>query len=126
MKIHVAVDHGGLKVNRELAGISQETIAAKTGLDLETIQKYEDESLDLNQASLLTLLKICKALDCEISTILTDPETIDEWEKYIDEDADDEDEKEEFDYDGTTGQSVDELLARVEKVIRTMADEKQE
>ena len=125
MKIHVAVNHGGLKVNRELAGISQETIAAKTGLDLETIQKYEDESLDLNQASLLTLLKICKTLDCEISTILTDPETIDAWEKYIDEDADD-DESEEFDYDGTTRQSVDELLARVEKVIRTMADDKQE
>ena len=124
MKIHVAVNHGGLKVNRELAGISQETIAAKTGLDLETIQKYEDESLDLNQASLLTLLKICKALDCEISTILTDPETIDAWEKYIDEDSDDE--SEEFDYDETTGQSVDELLARVEKVIRTMADDKQE
>ena len=126
MKIHVAVNHGGLKVNRELAGISQETIAAKTGLDLETIQKYEDESLDLNQASLLTLLKICKVLDCEISTILTDPETIDAWEKYIDEDADDDDESEEFIYDGTTGQSVDEILARVEKVIRTMADEKQE
>ena len=124
MKIHVAVNHGGLKVNRELAGISQETIAAKTGLDLETIKKYEDESLDLNQASLLTLLKICKVLDCEISTILTDPETIDAWEKYIDEDSDDE--SEEFDYDETTGQSVDELLARVEKVIRTMADDKQE
>ena len=124
MKIHVAVNHGGLKVNRELAGISQETIAAKTGLDLETIKKYEDESLDLNQASLLTLLKICKVLDCEISTILTDPETIDAWEKYIDEDSDDE--SEEFVYDGTNGQSVDELLARVEKVIRTMADDKRD
>ena len=121
VEFHINVDHGGLKVNRELEGLSLEQVAEKTGIDVETLQKYEDGTLDLNQASLLTLLKICKALSCEISNILTDPETFKAWDKYIEE----EDEVDEEDYAEETisNESTKEILQRVEKALRTLSGE---
>ena len=125
VEFHINVDHGGLKVNRELEGLSLEELAEKTGIDVETLRKYEDGTLDLNQASLLTLLKICKALGCEISNILTDPETFKAWDRYIDEDDDDEEDEEEDDCEEEkpNNQSVKEILKRVEKALHAFNED---
>lgn len=125
IKINIAIDHGGLKKNRELAGLSVEKLAEKAGLDPETIRQYEDGTVDLNSASLLTLLKLCRALDGEISNLLTDSETIQAWEKYWkkynDEDDDDEDEDE--DEENLYGEEVNvetanEIINRFKNVIK--------
>ena len=123
VEFHINVDHGGLKVNRELEGLSLEQVAEKTGIDVETLQKYEDGTLDLNQASLLTLLKICKALSCEISNILTDPETCKTWDKYIEEEEEDEVDEEDYADETISNESAKEILQRVEKALRTLSGE---
>ena len=123
VEFHINVDHGGLKVNRELEGLSLEQVAEKTGIDVETLQKYEDGTLDLNQASLLTLLKICKALGCEISNLLTDPETFKAWDKYIEEEDEDEVDEEDYADEMISNESAKEILQRVEKALRTLAGE---
>ena len=82
MKITFTVDGGGMKQNRELSGMSQKELAEKTGLSVRMIQNYEQGANDLNGARLSTLLKICLALGCGLSGIITDPETRELLEKY--------------------------------------------
>lgn len=82
MKISINVENGGLKKNRELSGISQKELSEKTGINLRTIQQYEQGQRDLNGAKFITLLKICNVLGCSLSAILTDPETLEELKKY--------------------------------------------
>lgn len=38
-------------------------------------QYYEQGTRDISKAQLSTLLRICKALDCKLSDIVTDAET---------------------------------------------------
>ena len=45
-------------------------------MSLKTLQKYESKALDINGAKLLTLLKLCNALDCRLEDILDDSETL--------------------------------------------------
>lgn len=82
MKIVVNVKAGGLKKNRESAGMTQTELADKSGINVRMIQKYEQGSNDLNGAKLVTLLKLCNALDCTLSSIITNEETLAELEKY--------------------------------------------
>ena len=55
------------------AGLSQSQLASATGLNVRTLQCYEQGAKDLNGAKLATLLKLCLALDCKLGDILTDP-----------------------------------------------------
>ena len=82
MKLIVNVKGGGLKANRETAGLSQQALADKNGVRVRAIQSYEQGSKNLNNAKLVTLLKICNALDCTLSSIITDDVTMEELEKY--------------------------------------------
>ena len=77
MKINYTIDACGLKQNRQLSGISQADLAEKTGISIRMIQNYEQGTNDINGAKLSTLLKLCLALDCRLSDILDDPETLD-------------------------------------------------
>jgi len=97
MKFKVFIEHGGLKKNREISGMSPEKLAQKSGISLEMIRQYEDETLDLNQAPLLNLLKLCRALDCDLPVLLTDTESLTAYRKYMSEYADDFDEDEDED-----------------------------
>ena len=82
MKVVVNVKAGGLKANREKAGMSQPELAEKSGVNLRTIQGLECGQKDLNHSRLITLLKLCNALDCTLSSLITDEATLVELEKY--------------------------------------------
>ena len=83
--IRFTAEAGGLRINRELLGISLEDLSQKSGIPLLLLQQYENGEEDINNANLLTLLKICKALECKLSEILTDKETIEELNNYLEE-----------------------------------------
>ena len=82
MKLIVNVKAGGLKTNREKAGLSQSELSKKSGINIRTIQGLECGQKDLNHSRLITLLKLCNALDCTLSSLITDEETLSELEKY--------------------------------------------
>ena len=81
-KVYFTQLGGGLKQTRESRGISQADLAESSGITVRMIQNYEQGQNDLNGAKLATLLKICNALDCDLSAIITDPDTLDLLEKY--------------------------------------------
>ena len=62
-----------LRVERHL---TLEQLAEETGISVRMIQKYEQGAKDLNGAKLHTLLKLCLALKCRLSDIVTEPEVI--------------------------------------------------
>lgn len=51
-------------------------LSKRSGVNKQMIQFYENGTKDINGARLKTLLKLCAALDCKLSDILTDPETV--------------------------------------------------
>ncbi len=71
-----------LKTTREQNLLSQSALAQKSGVGLRIIQNYEQGSRNISGARLATLLKLCLALNCRLSDILDDPETIALLEKY--------------------------------------------
>ena len=67
---------------RKASGLSQAKLAEITGLSLRTITSLEQGQRNINKAELSTLLKLCLALDCRLSDILDDPETLELLRKY--------------------------------------------
>ena len=65
-----------LKELRESTGLSQSQLAEKAELSKRTLQEIEQGRRDINGMKLLTLLRLCRALNCGLPDILTDPETI--------------------------------------------------
>lgn len=65
-----------LKEVRTVAGLSQSQLSELSGVNYRTLQKYEIGAKDINGAKLATLLKLCKALNCGLSDIVTDEETL--------------------------------------------------
>lgn len=72
-----------LQNTRLAAGLSQSQLAAATGLNVRTLQCYEQGAKDINNAKLATLLKLCLALDCMLGDILTDEATVKLLEQYM-------------------------------------------
>ena len=72
-----------LQNTRLAAGLSQSQLAAATGLNVRTLQCYEQGAKDINNAKLATLLKLCLALDCKLGGILTDEATVKLLEQYM-------------------------------------------
>ena len=66
-----------LKYMREAAGYSQSQLAAASGVSLRMIQHYEQGDKSINKASVITVLKLAEALDCDVYDII-DPRTKDE------------------------------------------------
>ena len=66
-----------LKYMREDAGISQAELAKASGVNLRMIQHYEQGDKSINKASVITVLKLAEALDCDVYDII-DPRTKDE------------------------------------------------
>lgn len=67
---------------RKASGLSQAKLAEKTGLSLRTITSLEQGVRSVNKAELLTLLKLCEALECRLTDILDDPETLERLSRY--------------------------------------------
>ena len=66
-----------MKELREKAGLTRAELAEETGINIRTIEAYEQGRKDINGAKLKTLLKLCKVLNCNLEDIVTDTELID-------------------------------------------------
>lgn len=64
-----------LQAIRQARGISQSQAADRAGINFRVYQNYEQGVRDINGAKLETVLKICLALGCRLSDIITDEET---------------------------------------------------
>lgn len=65
-----------LKEKRQAAGLSQSQLAEKSGINIRTIQHYEQGSKIFDHAHIDTILKICIALNCKLEDIIDDPEYV--------------------------------------------------
>lgn len=66
-----------LKDARKKADLFRTQVSRKTGINANLLAMYENGDRDINGAKLLTLLKLCDALDCNLEDIITDDETLD-------------------------------------------------
>lgn len=65
-----------LKEQREKAGLSQSQLAAAADISVRVLQNYEQAIRDLDGAKLITLLKLCSALDCTLADLVTNEEIL--------------------------------------------------
>ena len=59
-----------LKRFRDIAGLSQSKLAAEADVSLRCIQMYEQRNKDINKAQAITVVKIARALSCEVEDLL--------------------------------------------------------
>jgi len=62
--------HTNLKRIRSAAGLSQSKLSADAGVSLRSIQMYEQRNKDINKAQALTIVKIARALGCEVEELM--------------------------------------------------------
>ena len=82
ISIKVTYKNEGLQRLRKEAGLSQSQLAKKAGIRVQVLQQYEQGVRDLNGAKLATLLKLCNALECRLTDIVTDEETLELLKAY--------------------------------------------
>lgn len=61
-----------LKFFREEKGMSQAELAEASGVNKRMIQHYEQGVKDINKASVITVLQLAEALDCDVYEIIND------------------------------------------------------
>lgn len=61
-----------LKTIRESRGITRQQLSETSGVNIRTIEAYEQCKKDINNAKLEALIKLCTALGCDLEDILTD------------------------------------------------------
>ena len=71
-----------LQEARKNKGLSQSQLAEIAGVNVRTLQYYEQGVKDINGAKLHTLLSLANALECNISDIVTDPTLIEKIKIY--------------------------------------------
>ena len=71
-----------LKGVRLAKGLTQKQLADAVGMNIRTLQHYEQGSKIFDHARLDTLLKICLALECKLADIIENEEYIDLIQKY--------------------------------------------
>jgi DNA-binding XRE family transcriptional regulator len=59
-----------LRYARDNAGLSQAKLAKNAGINLRSIQMYEQRNKDINKAQAMTLAAIARALSCDIEDLL--------------------------------------------------------
>ena len=59
-----------LKSLRKAKGLTQEALANESGVSLNTIRAYERKSKDLNKAQFEIVMRLAKALKCDVSELL--------------------------------------------------------
>lgn len=73
-----------LKEMRQAAGLSQSQLAEKTGLNVRTLQHYEQGSKCFDHARLDTILKVCLALGCQLEDVIENKEYLDLLKRFKD------------------------------------------
>lgn len=84
MEITVKVNYknDNLQKLRQAAGLSQSQLAKAAGVSVRVYQNYEQGVRDISKAQLSTLLRICRALKCRLSDVVTDAETAELLAEY--------------------------------------------
>lgn len=67
---HFAKSESKLKIARKHCGLTQEALSNKSGVSINTIRAYERKSKDLNKAQFDIVVKLARALKCELSELL--------------------------------------------------------
>ncbi len=67
---HFSQSESKLKTARKHCGLTQETLANKSGVSLNTIRAYERKSKDLDKAQFDIVMRLSKALRCDVSELL--------------------------------------------------------
>ena len=67
---HFSGRESRLKTVRKRCGMTQEELAAKSGVSLNTIRAYERRSKDINRAGYETVARLAKAMYCDIKEIV--------------------------------------------------------
>lgn len=67
---HFAQSESSLKTVRKQCGLTQEALAKESGVSLNTIRAYERKSKDLNKARFDIVMRLVKALKCDVSELL--------------------------------------------------------
>lgn len=65
-----------LKEMRQSRGLSQSQLAEKTGINIRTLQHYEQGSKNFDHARIDTILRVCIALGCKLEDIIENQEYI--------------------------------------------------
>lgn len=66
-----------LKEMRQSRGLSQSQLAEKTGINVRTLQHYEQGSKNFDHARIDTILRVCIALGCKLEDIIENKEYVD-------------------------------------------------
>ena len=66
---HFAGSESRLKLLRKQCGLTQEALANESGVSLNTIRAYERKSKDLNKAQFGIVIRLAKALKCEVTDL---------------------------------------------------------
>ena len=67
---HFSKTESRLKTVRKQCGLTQEALANESGVSLNTIRAYERKSKDLNKAQFNIVMRLSKALKCDVSELL--------------------------------------------------------
>ena len=79
----VTMTNTKLKAMRLQKNITQKELAARADISQRVLQQYEQGTQrEIDSARLDVILKLCIALDCEMSDILNREETIELYNKY--------------------------------------------
>lgn len=70
-----------LKAVRLRAGLKQKDVALEAGLKLPVYSQYEQGIRNIDGCKLITLLKICMALHCNLADIIESPEIVELYKK---------------------------------------------
>lgn len=71
-----------LKNLRRSRGLSQSQLSGLTGVNMRTLQHYEQGSKIFDHAKLDTILRVCIALGCRVEDLIEDPETLERLSIY--------------------------------------------
>lgn len=67
---HFSQTESRLKTARKHCGLTQEALSNESGVSLNTIRAYERKSKDLNKAQFGIVMRLAKALKCDVSELL--------------------------------------------------------
>ena len=67
---HFSKTESRLKTARKHCGLTQEALANESGVSLNTIRAYEQKSKALNKAQFGIVMRLAKALKCDVSELL--------------------------------------------------------
>lgn len=70
-----------LKELRQAKGLSQSQFSEKTGINIRTLQHYEQGSKEFDHARIDTILKACLVLNCRLEDIIENQEYLEMLKK---------------------------------------------